>query len=63
YKAIRSQACDPNGNVNVASLEKDWQFFKDSGQISGTVTVGSVMDKSFAEAAVASLGPFDRKSQ
>ena len=58
YREITPQACDPDGRVNAAALEKDWQFFKDSGQIDGKVTAGQAIDPSFATAAVASLGPY-----
>jgi hypothetical protein len=39
-------------------MQKDWQFFKDTGQISGKVTVDQIVDLSYVNAAVASLGPY-----
>jgi NitT/TauT family transport system substrate-binding protein len=46
-----------DGRLNVSSLRKDWQFFKDTGQIDGKVTVDDVVDTSFVEAALVSLPP------
>jgi NitT/TauT family transport system substrate-binding protein len=60
YRAITSHAVDPDGAVDMASLVKDWQFFKDSGQVDGSVTVDKVVDMSFAKQAVVSLGPYKR---
>ena len=58
YRAITSHAVDPDGGVDMASLTKDWQFFKDSGQIDGSVTVDKVVDMSFVKDAVRVLGPY-----
>ena len=61
YRAMRSHYVDPNGELNVASLKDAWQFFKDSGQIDGSVTVDSVVDLSFAKWAAEKLGPYKKK--
>jgi len=58
YREIVSHGVDPDGRVNVASLKQSWQYFRDSGQIDGSVTVEDVLDMSFVEAAVAALGPY-----
>jgi NitT/TauT family transport system substrate-binding protein len=63
YRAIISQACDPDGNLDLPSLRKDWQFFKDTGEIDGSVTVDDVIDQRFVKEAVASLGPYRGPSQ
>ena len=45
--------------VNVASLEKDLDYFKETGQVTDKgVTVAQLLDMSFAEAAVKTLGPY-----
>lgn len=62
YKAMRSHYVDPNGDLNVDSLKDAWQFFKDTKQIDGSVTVDSVVDLSFAKWAAAQLGPYKKKS-
>jgi NitT/TauT family transport system substrate-binding protein len=58
YREIVSHGVDPDGRVNVASLKQSWQYFRDSGQIDGKVTVDDVLDLSFVEAAVSALGPY-----
>jgi NitT/TauT family transport system substrate-binding protein len=60
FRAMTSHAVDPDGEVDMASLGKDWQFFKDTGQIDGKVRVEDVMDMSFVRQAVAALGPYRR---
>ncbi|MFH5823199.1 hypothetical protein [Georgenia sp. AZ-5] len=49
---------DPNGAVNVESLQKDYDFFDEQGLLESTVTVEDIVDSSFTEAAVAELGEF-----
>ena len=61
YHVITPNAVDPDGTLNVDSMQKDWQFFKDTGQIDGRVTVADIADTSFAAAAAASLGPYQPK--
>src|SRR5215831_2961223 len=61
YRAMRSHYVDPNGVPNVAALKDAWQFFKDSGQVDGSVTVDSVVDLSFAKWAAEQLGPYKKK--
>jgi NitT/TauT family transport system substrate-binding protein len=58
YREIVSHGVDPDGGVNIASLKESWQYFRDSGQIDGAVTVDDVLDLRFVEAAVKSLGPW-----
>lgn len=61
YKAIVPNGCNPDGKVNVESLKKDLQFFRDRGLIQGDVTVEQVLDHSFVDAALKDLGPYHRK--
>ncbi len=61
YRAITPNGCNPDGKVNVASLKKDLQFFKDEGQVTGQVAVEQVLDHSFVEAALKDLGPYKPK--
>src|SRR5262249_52499212 len=50
---------DPNGAVNIASLKKDLDFFRELGLIEKKdIGVEGVVDDSFAKAAVAKLGPY-----
>ena len=49
-------ALDPDGKLNMDLLKKDLAFFKETGDVTGKVTVDQVVDTSFAEAAVKELG-------
>ncbi len=63
YRAISPQGCNPDGHVNVASLEKDFAFYKTQGWIEGEVKVTDLVDDSFAAAALKVLGPYRPKAQ
>jgi len=58
YRVTTPPAIDPDGKLYIESMRKDWQFFRDTHQIDGTVTVDQVVDPGFAEAAVKALGPY-----
>lgn len=58
YHVITPNSADPDGRLNETSMQRDWQFFKDTGQIDGKVTVADIVDTSFATAAAAALGPY-----
>lgn len=62
HRAIISHAVDPDGYVNVESLKRAWEFFKDTKQIDGTVTVEDVLDLSFVHNAAKALGPYAKKT-
>jgi len=61
HRAIVSQAIDPDGDVNMPSLQMAWQFFVDTKQIDGSVKVGDVLDLSYAHEAAKVLGPYVKK--
>jgi NitT/TauT family transport system substrate-binding protein len=59
YRRIIPAAVDPNGAVNVASLTKDLNFFRELGLIeSKDITVERVIDGSFVQKAIAKLGTY-----
>lgn len=58
YRAIVPQGTNPDGKLNVASLENDLAFFKSEGVVKGNVTVAQVVDTSFVDAALRALGPY-----
>jgi NitT/TauT family transport system substrate-binding protein len=62
HRAIVSQAIDPDGDLNMPSLQMAWQFFKDTKQIDGSVKVDDVVDLSYAHAAAKLLGPYVKKT-
>jgi NitT/TauT family transport system substrate-binding protein len=57
-REAETQAIDPDGRVNEASLRKDLAFMKEIGEVTAKdVTVDQLIDNSFVTAAVAKLGP------
>jgi NitT/TauT family transport system substrate-binding protein len=62
HRAIISQAVDPDGHLNMDSLQESWQFFKDTGEIDGSVKVDDVVDLSFVKEASKALGPYVKKT-
>ena len=57
-RAITPTGMDPDGRVNMESLQKDFDFYASQGLIKGKVDMKKVVDMSFADAAVKELGPF-----
>lgn len=58
YRSITPSAIDPDGRLNLASMRKDLQFFKDQGMIEGKVEVEDVVDESFIADALRALGTY-----
>jgi NitT/TauT family transport system substrate-binding protein len=63
YRDIVPQGTNPDGKLNIASLENDLSYFKSHGDVKGNVTVSQVVDPSFAEAADAALGPYQPRTK
>jgi NitT/TauT family transport system substrate-binding protein len=62
HRAIISQAVDPNGQLNMPSLQMAWQFFVDTKQIDGSVKVDDAVDLSYVHDAATVLGPYVKKT-
>jgi NitT/TauT family transport system substrate-binding protein len=62
HRAIISQAVDPDGQLNMPSLQMAWQFFKNTKQIDGAVKVDDVVDLSYVREASKVLGPYVKKT-
>jgi NitT/TauT family transport system substrate-binding protein len=58
YAEMVPFAVNPNGHVNAVTLKNDFNFFHERGLVSGKVTVDQVIDSSFADEAVKTLGPY-----
>lgn len=58
YRQLTPNGCDPNGRLNLASLKRDLQMFKDAGYVRGNVAVEQAIDASSVEAALKVLGPY-----
>jgi NitT/TauT family transport system substrate-binding protein len=61
YASMNAFAVNPNGGVNVDTLKNDFKFFQERGLVSTKITVEQVLDKSFAEEAVRTLGVYKPK--
>ncbi len=54
--SLSMHPADPNGDLNLASLRKDLEFFKAQGLVtSNSITVDDIVDLRFAKAAAAEL--------
>jgi NitT/TauT family transport system substrate-binding protein len=62
HRAIISQAVDPDGKLDMPSLQMSWQFFLDSKLIDGSVKVDDVVDLSYVHDAAKKLGPYVKKT-
>ena len=59
-KRIFPVVIDPNGEVNLASMKKDWEFLKSKGLIDKATTPEDIVDMSYVQAAVKKLGPYNK---
>jgi NitT/TauT family transport system substrate-binding protein len=57
-RKITPTGMDPDGRVNIESLQRDLDFYVSQGLVKGKVSVASIVDHSFVEAAAKALGPF-----
>jgi NitT/TauT family transport system substrate-binding protein len=51
---------EPNGALNMTTLQTDLDYFKELGLVKKDITLARVVDRSFAEAAAAELGPYQK---
>jgi NitT/TauT family transport system substrate-binding protein len=56
-------AIDPNGAVQVKSLQKDLDFFRAQRMVTSSIDLSNVINMSFARAASADLGSYRQKAQ
>jgi NitT/TauT family transport system substrate-binding protein len=60
FATMAAFAVNPDGQVNTATLRNDLDFFKERRLVDGKASVEQVIDHSFAEEAVRSLGAYKR---
>jgi len=58
YKRLTPGSIDPNGRLNLPSMRKDLQYFKDQGLIEGQVRVEDVVDQSILNEVIKEMGPY-----
>jgi NitT/TauT family transport system substrate-binding protein len=58
YDQMQMPALDPDGRINRASLQAEIDYYRARGYYTGSATLDSVVDSSFAESAAQALGPY-----
>lgn len=62
YAAMTPNGCNPDGYVDLPSMTKDYGFYKAHGYLEGNSTVDALVDHSFVDRALKTLGPYKPKS-
>ncbi|MDB5594130.1 MAG: tauA [Hyphomicrobiales bacterium] len=57
-RKITPTGMDPDGKVNVESLQRDLDFYTSQGLVESKLDLSKIVDSSFVDAAVKALGPF-----
>jgi NitT/TauT family transport system substrate-binding protein len=60
YRTMTPPGINPDGRVNVASLQSDLAFYVKQGWAHGNMDLSRVVDESFADEAVKALGPYPK---
>jgi NitT/TauT family transport system substrate-binding protein len=60
YAIMTPNAVNPDGAVNIASMNQDIAAWRDLGELQGPATAEAVVDNSFVNAALAQLGKYHR---
>jgi NitT/TauT family transport system substrate-binding protein len=62
YADMTPNGCNPDGHVDLASMTKDYEFYKVHGYLEGNSSVSGLVDHSFVERALKIIGPYKPKS-
>jgi NitT/TauT family transport system substrate-binding protein len=60
YDQMTPAGLDPDGKLDVTSMQNDLNYYMESGQVQSQVDLGKLIDTSFQEAAVKALGPYQK---
>lgn len=60
YEHMVPAGLDPDGKLDVQSMQNDLEYYRASGQVKDPVDLASLVDTSFQTAAVKALGPYRR---
>ena len=62
YRRMTPNGINPDGHVNLDSLKRDFAFYNEQGYLEGKAkdpaTMNAVVDQSFVDAALKTLGPY-----
>jgi NitT/TauT family transport system substrate-binding protein len=60
YDQMRPAGLDPDGRLELASIQHDLDYYERSGLVATHVDLARVIDTSFQEYALQTLGPYQR---
>ena len=60
YAKMKPAGLDADGQLDVASIKNDLAYYRESGQVKSELDVSKLIDTSFQQAAVKTLGPYTR---
>jgi NitT/TauT family transport system substrate-binding protein len=60
YERMIPAGLDPDGKLDIQSMQNDLNYYVDSGQVQGQVDLNKLIDTSFQENAVRLLGPYQK---
>ena len=58
YEQMQMPGLDPDGRLRRESLQAEIDYYRARGYYTGTATLDTVVDSSFAEYAAQQLGPY-----
>ena len=58
YRGVSPNGVDPDGRLDLESLNTDLDFFKQLKLVPDSATVAAALDTSFVEAALQKIGPY-----
>jgi NitT/TauT family transport system substrate-binding protein len=58
YDAMKPAGLDPNGKIDRESMQEDLDYYMQSGQVRSQVDLNKLINSSFQEYAVQTLGPY-----
>ena len=58
YRDMVPNGINPDARLNLESMKKDYEFYKEFGYIERPVELSGIVDTSFVENAVKILGPY-----
>lgn len=59
-RAITPFGCNPDGRIDIGTLQHDLDFYASQGLIDGKVSLNDIVDFSFVDAALKTLGPYQQ---
>ena len=58
YRSIVPTGVDPDGRIDLSSLQEDREVYRQKGWLQADTKVEQIVDMSFVETAIKSLGPY-----